>query len=116
MHELVVVKQVFGTVNRYAEENNIKKVARIHLRIGDLRDYIDNLVQKYFDHISKGSRIEGAEIVVNRVPGLSLCECGTYLKVTHENFFGAKCPGCGSEKLNLISGQEFLIAGVEVID
>ncbi|WP_094607518.1 Hydrogenase maturation factor HybF [Sporomusa silvacetica DSM 10669] len=116
MHEIVVVKQVLGIAIEHAEVNNAKKVAKIYLSIGELRDYIDEWVQRYFDHISKGTIAEGAEIILKKVPAFSACDCGALTKIDRNNMYDLVCSKCGSSKLHINSGLEFLITGVEVID
>ena len=116
MHELVVVKRVMNTAVKYAQKNNAAKIIGIYLQIGELRDCIDEWVQRYFDYISKDTIAEGAKINIMHVSGVSLCDCGTFVQVTHDNIFTLKCPRCGNEKLNIIRGQEFLISGVEVVE
>lgn len=114
MHELVVVKQMMNTVIKHADDNNASKITVVHLVVGELRDFVDVWVRKYFVFASKGTIAEGAQINITRIPGLSVCECGANVQVTRENIFTYKCSNCGSEKLNLIHGLEYQISGIEV--
>lgn len=115
MHEMVVVKQVLSLAIGYAQENNAKKVDKIYLNHGELRDYIDELVQRYFDYISKGTIAEGAKIILNKVPASVECECGALTKIDRGNIFDLVCPQCGSSKLKIVTGLEFFINGIEII-
>ena len=122
MHELAVTQHVFNIVLRHAESNGAKKVIGVNLRIGELRDIVDDWMQKFFDHLSRGTIVEGAKLNIERLPIVFRCECGESFPVNFKEFLGGgkgeegiTCPHCGGAKAALFSGKEFEIQGIEVI-
>ncbi len=100
---------------KYAEANKASRIASIHLQVGELRDLTEEWMQRYFDYLSRGTIAEGGKIVVKRIPVTMKCgECADSFNadIRQENIL---CPGCGSAKLELVSGREFLIESIGVI-
>ena len=62
MHELPVAERILNTVLQHASGHDVSKIVVIHLRIGELSDLEDDWLQRYFDYLSKGSKISDAEV------------------------------------------------------
>jgi hydrogenase nickel incorporation protein HypA/HybF len=60
MHELAVTESILNVVLKNAEASQAKKVIAVGLRIGDMTELQDEWIQRYFDHLSKGTLAEGA--------------------------------------------------------
>jgi hydrogenase nickel incorporation protein HypA/HybF len=117
MHEIAVVRPIISIVGKYARENNVKKVKAVRLKVGEMHDFQSEWIQKYFHQFIEGTPLEGTEIVVNKIPIVFKCDnCGDYLVFDYFTFAGAdiKCRKCGSESMQLKSGKEFEIEGIEV--
>lgn len=117
MHEISVVKPLISIVEKYARENNVKKVKAVHLKIGEMHDFQTEWINKYFHQFIEGTPLEGTEIVVNKLPIVYKCrECSNFLVFDHFSFAGAdiRCRKCGSENLQEMQGREFEIEGIEV--
>jgi hypothetical protein len=66
MHELAVTEYVFNLVKKQAEANNVEKVEKIHLLIGDQCDYVPEIIGKYLQVMSEGTPLDGVKVdVVN---------------------------------------------------
>ncbi len=115
MHELPLVKSIYKTVLRFAEKNGAARVTRVVLEIGAVRDFIPEIVQKYWDYVSRGSIGEGALIEIVTVPATVRCgRCGAVRPIEPQDFEGSRCPNCRFRKGTLVSGQELNIKGVEI--
>lgn len=100
---------------KYAQENKARRVASIHLQVGELRDLTEEWMQRYFDYLSHGTIAEGGKVVIKRTPVTLKCvECTDSFNadIRHQNIL---CPVCGSAKIELVSGREFLIESIGVI-
>jgi hydrogenase nickel incorporation protein HypA/HybF len=100
---------------KYAEENQTHQVVRIQLQVGELRDFTEEWMQRYFDYLSRGTIAEGGKISIKRIPVTVKCiECAYSFNadIRQDNIL---CPDCGSTKNELVSGDEFLIESIEVI-
>lgn len=62
MHELAVTESLLAIVVQSAKENRAQKVTDITLSIGALSSIIDDSVQFYWNHISKGTVAEKATL------------------------------------------------------
>ncbi len=102
-------------VLKYAEDNNAKKVVSVYLKVGELRDFAGEWLQRYFDYLSRGTIAEGAEMVVERV-ALQL-RCDDCADTFSANLDSEKfvCPCCGSENSQLTAGREFIIESIGVV-
>ena len=112
MHEIGVVRQVVHTVEEFAKENNVDKIAEIVLDIGEVSMIIPKYVEDVYPAVIKGTILEDAKLIINVVPGIVECdECDEiYNIVEHEGY----CPNCGSFEKTVLSGDSFLIREIHV--
>jgi len=116
MHELAVTEGMLKVVLRHAELNRAKQVVAITLQIGEMTDIVDEWLRRYFDYLSRGTIAEGAEITIRRTPAVFCCEdCGAEYVVNIKARDGFSCPECGTNKVDLVSGREFLVQELKVI-
>jgi hydrogenase nickel incorporation protein HypA/HybF len=115
MHELQVTRSIFQTVINHASEAGASRVHRIRLQVGELNDYRQEWIQRYFDLISQASIAEGARISVERVPASFVCrDCGHGFAMPFQQIDRLRCPRCGGANASLEHGKEFLVRDVEV--
>ena len=112
MHELAITESILSIANQAAKENNGTKVTDIYLVIGQLSSIVDDSVQFYWNHISKGTIAEKATLHFNRIPATMLClDCSTEFTLEDELI---PCPNCDSINLNIIAGEEFQVDSIEI--
>lgn len=112
MHELAVTESLLAIVIQSAEENQAQKVTDITLSIGALSSIIDESVQFYWDHISKGTIAEEATLHFNRIRASLRClDCETEFTLEDEL---TPCPNCQGINLNIIAGEEFQVDYIEI--
>ncbi|MFC1662171.1 hydrogenase maturation nickel metallochaperone HypA, partial [Gemmatimonadota bacterium] len=71
-------------------------------------------LQKYFDHLSRGTVAEGARLRVHRSPLTFRCEpCTTEFEALREELDLARCPRCGSRDASVISGAGYAVESME---
>ncbi len=116
MHELPVMNSILNVVIKHAVMNNVTKVMKIHLKVGELSDLEDKWMQHYFDYVSKESVAEGATLEIERIPVKMKCDaCAVEFEPDMKKEEKIVCPECGSEKSTLIAGKEYFIANMEAI-
>ena len=114
MHELPVTKSILGIVLKHAETNGVEKVLTIDLSIGALSDLEAEWIQKYFDHLSRGTPAEGAKLRVSRSPLTFLCHpCSREFTAGREELEEASCPQCGSRDASVVSGTGYTVESME---
>ena len=115
MHELPLTKSIFHTVIQKATAAGAIAVRRVVLEIGILRDFIPEIVQKYWDYIAPGSMAEGAKIEIREVNARAVCgRCGKEYTITRETIQSVGCPACGYVYGRLTGGSELRIVGIEI--
>lgn len=115
MHELPVTDEILKVVLKHAQRNNVQRVVSINLQIGKLSDLEDEWIQRYFDHLSKGTLAEGARLKIERMPIKMQCNsCSQSYEVEMAGLGTLVCPHCGEEGASLLSGREYYIKDMEV--
>ncbi len=116
MHELQVTHRILDVVLRHAQANGANKVVSIHLKIGELSDLENEWIQKYFNHISKDTLAQNAELKIERAPVVMKCDhCEYEFEINVRQLKDNQCPKCANKKCTLISGSEYNIKSLEVI-
>ena len=114
MHEFSVTKSIFQIVQNHAIKNNVRKVLTVNLEIGVLSDLQNEWIQRYFDHLSKGSVVEGAKLIINRIPAVFHCKkCKQLFEITSLSINALCCQHCQAEEVTLVSGKEYKIKNME---
>lgn len=112
MHELPVTQNILDIALRHAEAAGASKIISIQITIGKLASIVDDSVQFYWDIISEGTRAEGATLSFTRLPITLQClECDNRYHPDENEF---SCPLCSSNKIKIISGQEFFVESIDV--
>jgi hydrogenase nickel incorporation protein HypA/HybF len=114
MHELPVTKSILGIVLRHAEANGVDRVRAIDLSIGALSDLEAEWLQRYFDHLSRGTVAQGAKLRVRRSQLGFLCDtCSLGFSSAREELDEIECPGCGSTEASVVSGTGYTVESME---
>ena len=107
MHELSILKYVLDTVESVVEEQNLTKVGKIVLEIGELSEVIPGYLREVYPAAVFETIFEETELEIVMVKGNVICsDCRKvyrFLEHSHE------CPYCASQKKEIISGNGFNI-------
>lgn len=112
MHELAVTENIISVVTRHAQNAGAKRVTSIHLIIGELASIVDDCIQFYFDYMSRGTIMDGAQLFFKRVP-IKL-RCGQCQYEWSPPAGDWTCPACSAAQAQVIAGREFTIDHIEV--
>ncbi|MBT3271785.1 MAG: hydrogenase maturation nickel metallochaperone HypA [Spirochaetales bacterium] len=116
MHELSITESILSTVLKSAEKNEVSKIVKIHLEIGELNDMKPEWMQHYFDYLSKDTLAEGAVIEIHRKPSQFTCHsCGATFPLDLSSVKKVSCPDCGESDCSLTGGSEFYIRDMEAV-
>jgi hydrogenase nickel incorporation protein HypA/HybF len=99
---------------RHANKANATQITNLYLVIGQLASIVDDSVQFYWDIISKGTIAEGAVLHFRRLPAILAClECNHQYTPGKDGF---SCPNCDSDRVKVLSGEEFYMEAIDVED
>jgi hydrogenase nickel incorporation protein HypA/HybF len=112
MHELSIIQSLIPQIEEYITGNKCKKVNKIYLEVGVMSGVIADALEFAYDICSKGTKIEGAELLIKTVPVTASCkQCHSEFEVQNYCF---SCPQCTGTELDMISGNELRIKHIEV--
>lgn len=114
MHEMGIVFYIAKKVEQVAAENNVEKVNRVVVQIGEVSTVIGDYLTDCWDWNAKRSPVlDGAKLEIENIEAITYCEdCEkTYRTVD----YGKTCPYCQSGNTYLIQGNETEIKEIEVL-
>jgi hydrogenase nickel incorporation protein HypA/HybF len=112
MHELSITENILEIAIRHAEKAQASKITNLYLVIGQLSSVIDDSIQFYWDILAKDTKAEGATLHFRRIPVVIRChQCE--LEFAPESG-DLTCPACGSDRINILKGEEFSLEAIDV--
>lgn len=109
MHELGLTLEIVEVV---VERAAGQRVRRVRLAVGALAAVVPDALRFCFDLCAKDTAAEGAELVIEEVPGRARCRaCGGAVELLRP---WGRCL-CGSESLERLSGHELTVVDMEVV-
>ncbi len=113
MHELSVCQGMLRQVKDIAAQHGARAVKTIRLQIGPLSGIEPQLLQQAFPIASAGTVAEQANLVTEQLPVRVYCErCGSESEAAPNRLL---CANCNDWHTRLVSGDEMLLASVELI-
>ncbi len=114
MHEYSLCIALLGQVERIARDHRARRVARILLRLGPLSGAEAPLLRHAWPLAAAGSLAAGAELVIEAAPVVVRCtRCGAETEAAPNRLL---CGACGDWRTRLVSGDELLLAHLELAD
>lgn len=102
-----------GQVERYAAEQQSRQVEKIVLQIGPLAGVEPRLLQEAFSIARAGTIAAEAELQIDALPLKVRClECGEESSAIPNRLL---CAACGDWRTQVISGDEMLLARIELL-
>ncbi len=112
MHELSVTESILEIALRHAKQANARRITNLYLVVGQLASIVDDSVQFYWDIISKDTIANGAILHFQRIPAAFLClQCSHQFNPAGDGF---SCPECHSDRVKVVSGEEFFMKAIDV--
>jgi hydrogenase nickel incorporation protein HypA/HybF len=109
MHELSIAEAVVEIASRHAAG---RRVHRVDLRVGHLRQVVPAALEFAFELASQGTTLEGAELRIEDVPAEGVCRsCGHRTAIAD---FPLRCDRCGDLDLEIVAGEELQVDSLEL--
>lgn len=113
MHEVSLCENILDILKTQAAADHFSKVKRVAVEIGPLSCVEPEALQFGFDAVMKGSLADGAQLEIRSTAAQALC-LSCFKTVAVKARFDT-CPECGSEALQVTSGEELKIRELEVV-
>ncbi|MCT8976686.1 hydrogenase maturation nickel metallochaperone HypA [Clostridium sp. CX1] len=111
MHEVSIIQSVIDIVLKKSEENKLKTINKISLKIGDFSGVAKDSLMFAFQGISKETVLENTELVIERVKATGECnQCNLIFEIEH---FNKLCPKCNKFCSSILTGHELYIDTIE---
>lgn len=112
MHELSICLSLLDQVKRLARDHGAERVERIVLRIGPLSGVEAPLLRHAYPLAAAGTIAADAELEFEPAPVRVHCiDCGDETEAAANRLL---CTSCGSHHTRLTSGDEMLLASLEM--
>ncbi|MEG0778645.1 MAG: hydrogenase maturation nickel metallochaperone HypA [Oscillospiraceae bacterium] len=107
MHELGIICEVVKTVEKIALEENLTTIEKIVLQVGELSGMVPSYIEDCYPAAVYKTTLENTRLELEIIPGIARCrDCGEEFNAVQCDL---KCPKCNSEKLEALSGREFIV-------
>ena len=112
MHELSICQSMLNQIHAIAQQHQASSVTKVTLRVGPLAGVEPQLLAQAFPLASAGTIADAATLVIESLPIRVRCRnCGEESEV---NINRHTCKHCGDYHTQVISGDEMLLANVEL--
>jgi hydrogenase nickel incorporation protein HypA/HybF len=109
MHELSIADAIVAIACEHADG---RRVARVEVTIGALRQVVPKALAFAFDLVATGTPVEGAELVIDEVEARVTCRSCEAESVVPE--FPLACVLCGSVDVDVVGGEELHVEALEL--
>jgi hydrogenase nickel incorporation protein HypA/HybF len=107
MHEIGVLVEVVKSVEKFAKENDVKKIETLVLQIGELSSMIPKYMKDLYPIAIEGTILKDSELEIEILPANALCkDCNKVFNIVENNGI---CPQCSTKNWEILSGKEFYI-------
>lgn len=107
MHELGIMYHIIERVKKVIEENQLTEVETIVLQVGEFSSVIPRYLHACYPAAVDGTILENTKLEVEILTANGICKaCG---KVYGLEEHSGKCPSCGGNDYEVISGTEFYL-------
>lgn len=111
MHELSLASAILEIAIRRSDGRSISVV---RVDVGVLRQASPSALEFGFEALSAGTTAHGARLEIRPVGARGRCEeCGACSALFG---FPILCPRCGSQRVDIIAGEELMVTSLDVED
>jgi hydrogenase nickel incorporation protein HypA/HybF len=110
--ELHATKAIFDKAILKARTDDAARITKLHLAIGEIADFDQDAIQRYWNDLSKGTPAEGAELQFHIIA--AEVQCMSCFRKYHPENGKILCSNCGSLGAKILSGEEFYLESIEL--
>lgn len=88
-------------------------IAAIHIRLGALSGVVKQALASAYDLAREGTSLAECELIVEEVP--IVVHCRRCAKSVAASIQALCCPVCGGSDVDVVSGRELEVSGLEIV-
>jgi len=112
MHEMSIAQSLIHILQEEMVKHGAKTLRSVRLSVGELTAIVPESLYFCFEIIVQGTPLEGARLLMDRIPLRGYCQqCEETFDIKEFVFV---CPTCGNTSIETIEGQELSIVEMEV--
>lgn len=112
MHELAVCQGLLREVERVARASHADRVVSVTVRLGALAGVEPQLLESAYPLASAGTAAQGSKLIIELAAVRVRCQrCGGESQASSTRLV---CGFCGHWRVQVLSGEELLLARVEL--
>lgn len=106
-----LVEDMVSLLEKEVEDPGVGRVKTVYLEVGALREVVPDIMTACFRETPKNPKLDGAVIDIKVIPVVARCSgCGAE-RVVDDGMY--RCSGCDGAGIEIISGKEFMLKGIE---
>ena len=115
MHEAALAQFVIEQLDKKVQSGALPNaILKVYLKVGKLTAVVPDNLSFMFGVLRENSSLANAILEIEEVAITGRCRnCGSDFEIEEVNFF---CPSCASPEVEILTGRELFIDGVEVND
>lgn len=115
MHELTLLVGVTEQVGKVVRENGLSHVDAVVLEVGEVTAVVPEFLLDGWSVLSDDyDYLRGSELIIDVIPAIGQCmECGTQFALDENE---GRCPICDSSNRQLVSGTDFMIKEIRLLE
>ena len=114
MHELGIAQNILEIVRQSIPGDQAGAVRGIRIRVGQLSGVVADSLEFCFGAMVSDTDMRRATLAIEQVPTTAQCrDCGHRFRVEEFDF---ACSGCGSARIDLVSGKELEVVEIEMAE
>jgi hydrogenase nickel incorporation protein HypA/HybF len=112
MHEVGITRSIIEICEENAARQGARFIHSVTVEIGALSGVVPEAVEFCFEACSKGTLVEGARLIVERIPARGRCpDCHTECAMDTYTY---ACPSCDGPVLQRVQGDELRVKEMEI--
>lgn len=113
MHELSLAQALVDLVEEHARRDGFARARALRVALGALSHVAPEALAFGFEVASRGTRAEGARLVLERVAARGFCtRCAREVEIATDS---VTCAACGEAASALVGGDELRLVDLEVV-
>ncbi len=110
--EFAAVQSILDRVLLEARESSAKRIAGLHLALGEISELDQTSIQRHWDELSQGTPAERAQLHFRLIQ--AEVQCMACFAKYHPRHGEIHCPQCGSYGAKVLAGEEFYLESIEL--